>query len=178
MSCDLSALCALGSGHYLYEHLASGRGVLENWFLLGDDIRNHLSLSAQCLPRHSNTVYGGFLANFRTVYVKVDSSPEVGCPRALQSRVYCTRWCFHRCRQPRKSRQPVVLCAPVVRGTCMYQNKQVVAQQAAPIERSVHVLGDGQTRFFFFGTPRSCETCLFRLVAGTSHEYSVAQRSS
>ena len=35
----------------------------------------------------------------------------------------------------------------------MYQNKQVVAQQAAPIERSVHVLGDGQTRFFFFGTP-------------------------
>ena len=31
----------------------------------------HLSLSAQCLPRHFNTVYGGFLEKIRTANVKV-----------------------------------------------------------------------------------------------------------
>ena len=45
----------------------------------------------------------------------------------------------------------------------MYQNEQVVAQQGAPIERSVHVLGDGGTRVSLHGTTDNVNVLGFAL---------------
>jgi hypothetical protein len=145
------------SGHYFYEPLVSGSHLFGVWVLPEEYRkigffwemtsgkcfriqRNAWLDSGYMFMRQSTEAFGRISHIF---YVKVDSDPEVDSRPALQSRDFTALAGVFNAPDNLGNPypcQPVDLDAPVERDTWMDQNKEVVAQQAAAIGKSVQDL--------------------------------------